>query len=261
MRLRSLAGLLAFGLGFALAVSAQQLSQQAPQRDPQAVSIVQLAAAAMGGVAPSDSTATGTITVVAGSLTESGTITILTRGTNQTAEQISLPSGLRAVIYSNGEAEETTPSVSAAAVTELAVTDKCPAFPLPLLLSALINPDEVFQYIGQETLSGAAVQHVRVWNTFASNPHLQKVASFSAQDIWFDASSGLPLKLAYTRQAGSGAVSAIPVEVFFSNYTNVNGVLYPFQIQKSYNGTPSQTITIQRVTFNTGLTDAQFQVQ
>ncbi len=254
MRLRAPAVLLAFGLGFALAVSAQP-------RDPQAVALVQLAATAMGGAAPSDSTATGTITVVAGSLTENGQITILTRGTNQTAEQISLPSGQRAVIYSNFEAKETTPSASGAVVTELAVTDQCPAFPLPLLLAALNNSDEAFQYVGQETLNGAAVQHVRVWNTFASNPHLQKLASFSTQDIWFDASSNLPVKLAYTRQAGSGAVPAIPVEVLFSNYTNVNGVLYPFQIQKSYNGTPWQTITIQSVVFNTGLTDAQFQVE
>jgi hypothetical protein len=38
-------------------------------------------------------------------------------------------------------------------------------------------------------------------------------------------------------------------------------VLYPFQINKSYNGTPWEAITIQSVSFNTGLTTAQFQVE
>jgi hypothetical protein len=87
------------------------------------------------------------------------------------------------------------------------------------------------------------------------------LASFSTTDFWLDPSSGLPLKIAYSRRAGGGAVPAIPVAVSFSNYTNVNGVLYPFQINKSFNGTPWQTITIQSVSFNTGLTAAQFQVE
>jgi len=118
-----------------------------------------------------------------------------------------------------------------------------------------------FLYVGPETLNGASVQHIQVWNTFASKPHLQQLAAFSVKDIWFDTSSGLPVKIAYSRRAGGGSVPGIPVEVFFSNYTNVSGVLYPFQINKSYNGTPWQTITIQSVSFNTGLTDAQFQVE
>jgi hypothetical protein len=235
--------------------------QSAPARDPRALAVLEESLVVMGRAVPSDSTATGTITIVAGSLTESGTITILTRGTGQTAEQISLASGQRAVIYSNGEAKEITPSASTAVLMELAVADQCPDFPLPLLLSAVGNPDEVFQYVGQETLNEAAVQHIHVWNAFASQPKLQKLAPFSAQDIWFDASSGLPVKLAYTRRAGGGAVPSIPVEVSFSNYAKLGGVLYPMEIQKSYNGTPWQTITIQNVSFNTGLTDAQFQVE
>jgi outer membrane lipoprotein-sorting protein len=144
---------------------------------------------------------------------------------------------------------------------ETVVTDQCPDFPLPLLLSALNNPDESLSYIGQETLNGESVQHVQVWDSFTSQPYLQKLAPFSQEDIWFDSSSGLPVKLSYFRRAGGGSVPSIPVAVFFSNYTNINGVLYPFQINKSFNGTPSQTITIQNVTFNNGLTAAQFPVE
>ena len=234
----------------------------APQRDPQAVAIVQHGVNAMGGAAPSDSTATGTINLVAGSQNENGTITILTKWTAETSEQINLPSGQRVVTYSNGQAAETTPSGSSTVVMQLAVTDQCAVFPLPLLIAALNNPDSSFQSVGQDTVNGAAAQHVQVWNSFASRPRLAALAPFSLLDIWFDASSGLPLKIAYTRRAAGGAaVPAFPVEVSFSNYTKFGGVSYPLQIQKSFNGTPWQTIIIQSVVFNTGLTDAQFQVQ
>ncbi len=231
------------------------------QRDPQAAAILQQSIAALATTSPTDSSANGMVTLVEGSTTQSGTIQILTRGVTQTMEALNLPLGQRSVTYSNGDAKEVIGSQAAIPPLELIVTDQCPDFPLPLLQSILNNSDNVFLYVGQEALNGASVHHVQVWNTFASKPRLQKLAPFSARDIWFDTSSGLPVKIAYSRRAGGGAVPAFPVEVFFSNYTNVGGVLYPFQINKSYNGTPWQTITVQNVSFNTGLTDAQFQVE
>jgi hypothetical protein len=242
---------------------AQQANQTVtpPTRDPQAIAILQHAVAAMAITVPADSSATGTVTVVEGSTTQTGSIHILTRGTSQTAETITLPDSQRAVVYSNGDAIETSGGQSANPPLQLIVTDQCADFPLPLVLSALNNSDEAFQYVGSETLNGILVQHVRVWNSFASKPLLSGLAPFSTRDIWLDPTSGLPLKLTYSRRAGGGAVPAFPVEIFFSNYTKVNGVLYPFGIKKSYNGTPWQVITVQSVSFNTGLTDARFAVE
>ena len=234
---------------------------QSPVRDAQAIAILQQSVAAMASNAPGDSSATGTVTVVEGSSTESGSILILTRGSTQTAETLTLPSGQRSVIYSSGQAKETYASESTNPPLESGVTDQCPDFPLPLLLATLSSPDAALRYIGAETLNGTAVQHIQLWNSFASKPRLQKLAPFSLRDIWFDSASALPLKVAYTRRAGAGAVPVFPVEVNFSNYTNVGGVLYPFQIKKSFNGTLWQTINIHAVSFNTGLTDTQFQVE
>ena len=231
------------------------------RRDLQAVAILQQSIAAMAQNVPSDSSATGTVTIVEGSSTDSGTTQILTRGADQTAETITLGSGQRAVIYSNGDAKEISGNQSTNPPLEIIVIDQCPDFPLPLVVSLLNNADEELRYIGQEVLDRASVQHIQVSNSFASRPRLKKLAPFSVRDIWFDAKSGLPQKVAYSRRWGGGATPAIPIEVFFSNYTNVAGILYPFQINKSGNGTPWQTITIQRVAFNTGLADAQFQVE
>lgn len=260
MRIQRLVLVTLSSLFVAASLNAQQTSSTV-QRDPTAIALVQESVAAMATTVPSDSSATGTITVVEGSTTQSGTISIQTLGTGETSETINLSSGQRAVIYSNGDAKEINGTQTVNPVLELMVTDQCADFPLPLLLDALNNPDEAFQYVGQETLSAASVQHLKVWNTFSSKPRMQKLASLSARDIWLDATSNLPVKIAYIRQPGEGAVPSVRMEIFFSNYTNVNGVQYPFQINKSFNGTPWQTITIQSVSFNTGLTSSQFQTE
>ncbi len=259
MRPSRFAFLLVFALfpQFALA----QQTAIAVQRDPQAIALLQQSVAAMTRSAPADSSATGTITIVEGSTTQSGTIQILTLGTAQTSETLTLPSGTRTVVYSSGSAEETSGGQSAIPPLETAITDQCPDFPLPLLLSALNNSDAAFRYVGAETLNGTPVQHVQYWNSFASKPPFQALASFSLSDMWIDSNSGVPLKLAYVRHLGGGSLPAFPVEVSYSNYKNVGGVLYPFQISKALNGTPWLTIEIQNVSFNTGLTAAQFQVE
>lgn len=260
MRIQRLVLILLSSFFVSFPLNAQQTSLTV-QRDPTAIALIQKSVAAMATSVPSDSSATGNIIVVEGSTTESGSISVQTLGTGETAETINLSSGQREIIYSNGDAKEINGTQSVNPVVELIVTDQCADFPLPLLLGVLNNPDEAFQYIGQETLNGVSVQHIKVWNSFSSKPRLQKLASLSARDVWLDAASSLPVKLAYIRQPGEGAVPSIRMEIFFSNYTNVNGVQYPFQITKSYNGTPWQTITIQNVSFNTGLTNSQFQTE
>lgn len=263
MRSIRLGPLFALGLLlFATIVEAQQPSISAtPVRDATAVALLQQSMAAMATTAPSDSAATGSLTLVEGSTNETGTITIQTHGTGETAETITLPDGQRVVIYNNGDAKEVNGTNSVIPTLQLIVVDQCADFPLPLLSAFVGNPDEAFRYVGQETLDGVPVQHIQVWNSFASKPRMQKLAPFSVREIWLDAGSYLPVKVAYSRRVGGGAYPAIPVAITFSNYKNVSGVLYPFQIKKSYNGTPWQTVTIQSVSFNTGLTDAQFETE
>ncbi len=236
-------------------------SEVSPERDPQAVALVQQAVAAIGGIAPADSVATGTVYLVAGSKADTGTIRILTRGMDQTAEEIVTPEGTRQVVYSREQAREAEGNSAKPLQLELAVTSQSACFPLPLLAAALNHADTGFQYLGQETLDGLAVHHIRFWNTFSSHPKLRHLAEFSMKDLWIDAATGLPRKLSFDRRAAGGAEPRIPVELFFSDYRNVSGVLYPFRIEKHFNGTPWANITINNVQLNAGLTDAAFPVE
>lgn len=236
------------------------VQQASSQPSPQAISILQQSVVAMGGTTPSDSTATGSITIVAGSLTENGTIEILTRGTEQSSEEIQTDKS-ETVVYSYGQASRTVEGSLTELPMEQALTSQSPDFPLPLLVNALSNPDESYKYVGKETLNSASVQHMQMWSSFASVPAFQPLANCSIYDIWVDSSTYLPVKISFKNWWGRGATPRPQYDVFFSNYEKVGGVLYPFSIKKSLDSTPWETITIGNVAFNTGLIDSDFPVQ
>ena len=246
-------------LSFAFPLFAQQTATTV-QRDPQALAALQRSVAAMGRSVPLDSTANGTATTEAGSLTENGTVTILTRGMSQTSEQIQAPHG-STIVYSNLQASQVTDSVMTPLSSELASSSRSLAFPLPLLAAILNNPDSSYVYVGLESLNGLQVHHLQYWNSFSSKPKFQFLTPFTLTDIWIDAGSNVPQRISQMRKAGRGSEPRFQIDVYFSNYQIVNGVLYPFLIQKSLNGSPWITFTITNVTFNTGLTDANFPVQ
>ncbi len=214
----------------------------------------------MGGTVPADSVASGKIELVAGSTTESGRIRILTRGMDQTAEQTQTTEASRTVAYSRRQAAEQEGVTKKGYTLELAVSSQSSTFPLPLLAAALNNPETAFYYLGIETVEGVAAHRVRYWNSFASRPRLQYLAALTVTDLWIAAASGLPIKLSYERRAAVGSEGGIPVDVYYSEYRNAGGVLYPFLIKKSFNGTPWATTTIDSVLLNVGLTDSDFPV-
>ncbi len=242
-------------------VSPQLISQQTVIRDQQAVALLQGSVRTMGGTAPTDSVATGNVTVVAGSQPSTGSIRILTRGTNQSSEQVTLPQSTYSVTYSSGLADETINSATTSIPLERTVTSQSVCFPLPFLVAALANADESIQYVALETLGQQSLQHLRIQNTFASQPNFQQFAGFATFDVWLDANTGLPERISFIRRNGSGATPRIPLEAYFSAYQITSGVAYPTQINLSLNGTPWTTITINSVAFNTGLTDSNFSVQ
>lgn len=87
---------------------------------------------------------------------------------------------------------------------------------------------------------------------------MEPLAAFTRRDIWIDQASGLPRALSYTRRSKGGAAKSDSVRVVYTDYRNIHGVAYPFSILKLLNGTPWISITIQSVSFDTGLTGSDF---
>jgi outer membrane lipoprotein-sorting protein len=243
-----------------LSAHAQQPST-GPTINSQAISILQQSVNTMAAAIPSDSVASGNIQIQAGGAQSTGTLSILTKGTAESLWQLTLPNSAKTIIFSNGQASESNGGAAQTLQMELAVTSQVTEFPLPLLISILNNPDTSSQYVGLETSGSTSLQHIRVWDSFASSPNLGALSTFTTRDIWIDASSGLVQRISFTVRAAQGASPGVAMDIYYSGYQVAFGVAYPYNIQESMNGTPWATITIQTVSFNNGLSDSQFTVQ
>ena len=124
------------------------LAQNSSLSTPQAADILRQAITAMGGSAPSDLTATGTITTTTGSATDSGTVVVMTRGTDQTSEQIQTSSLAATLVYSRGIAAQIQGNSVTSLPNESGVTTQSADFPLPLLVGMLNDPNAAYRYVG-----------------------------------------------------------------------------------------------------------------
>jgi outer membrane lipoprotein-sorting protein len=244
-------------IAIALLPATAQVTQQAPPPS-EATNALTASINAMGNV-PQDSVATGTVTITSGSKTESGTIRITTRGLKESREEIDLPSGKQQSVYSNGQASENLNGGKLEKSAELAATAQSAIFPLPLMASKFAAADGSFTLVGTETVSGIQTKHLRIANTYLSRPKSPHLAAFSEMNVWIDSATNLPIKITYQRRTCAGACAALDIELRFSDYRNIKGILYPFHIQKLVNGVLWADIRIQDVQFNTALTSADFQ--
>lgn len=243
---------------------------QAPIREARATAIVQQCLLKMGGAVPGDLVATGTVEITEGSSVESGTIRILFRGTDQAAEFIQTPEGQRSIVFSRGKAgaQPGRPSVNASPAPannekdrpismESGLSQQPLYFPLAILRDALANPEFAIEEVKDAETSGGQ-HHVRIKNSFVSKPKLKELGDATAKEVWIDPTSGLPSKFTADMMVARGNAPHIPIEVSFTDYRDVGGVLFPFHIEVSINGTPWRVIKVERVALNTGLTDSDF---
>lgn len=92
---------LTFAVLFLVVPGALPQTSSRPATNAQAIGILQQTIAALGNGVPNDSTANGTVSTLAGSRAENGTILIQTRGTSQLLEALQTPSG-STIVYSSG---------------------------------------------------------------------------------------------------------------------------------------------------------------
>lgn len=236
------------------------VAQQSTSPSALAQAALAQAVTAMGGSSPTDSTASGTVQITAGSTSQSANFTVKTRGLLQSRETIQAANGTQDRVYSSGQGSTVASSTVTAVSLEQASSFQSGLFPLPLLQAVLNSPDTVFQYIGAETLSGTQVYHLRFWNSYASQKLLQSASSFSTKDVWLDATTYLPRRTSFDSQASSGAPT-VHIDLDYSAFQTFNGIQYPTSITEYLNRTKWGAFTVQSVVVNTGLTDTDFPVQ
>ena len=243
--------------GLWTSVFGQQI--QIAQRDLQAVKTATQAYNALGGNLPNDSRIDGNYSRVIGSSQDAGTIEVLIRGWNQTSTKITNSRGITETVYSRGYAVQKDQSGISRFTLEKSLSSDAAISPLAIIAPAVLDTSSTVQFVATETVNGKTAYHIRICPS-SPDQNFAKISTLATKDIWLATDSALPLEISYQILENWGDVP-IPVAFFYSQYQTVNGVLYPFQIQESLNGTPYMAISITSVASGVGLTDQNFSLQ
>ena len=239
-------------------------SQQTAIQNPQAVALATQALAALSARTPvSDITLTGTATRTAGSDAETGSVTLQALGnSNSRFDFVSTAGTSSEIRNASGGAPQgswiTPDGVSHAMATHNTFTDAAWFAPELTVLSQLSNPNLMVSYVGQETRAGAAVQHLHFAIQSASTDPTGLFQGLSAEDVYLDVSTYLPVALIFNTHPDNDAGTNISVEIDYSNYQPVNGVQIPFHVQKSLNGALFLDVAIQSSVLNSGIPASVF---
>jgi len=104
-----------------------------------------------------------------------------------------------------------------------------------------------------------STQHIQIAQMPAvSDGSLQRL---SVMDFYLDASSLLPIAVAYKTHPDSDMDTDIPVEVLFTNYQPVKRIQIPFHFQKMLNGRVVLDVLVTSAAVDTGVVDTAFIIQ
>jgi hypothetical protein len=131
----------------------------------------------------------------------------------------------------------------------------------PVLGSLAAGPNVVLSYIGPTTRNGESVQHIRSYvypsNLAALTPSPQQL---STMDFYLDSTTLLPSAVTFNSHPDGNAGANLLVEVDFSNYQSISGVLVPTHIQKYQQGNLLVDIAVSGASFNSGLSLSTFAI-
>lgn len=214
-----------------------------------------------GGTPISDVTLTGAVTWIAGSDRESGTATLWASGTRESRVELALASGTRTEIRDaqTGMTRGTWIAQTGAGgkfAFHNCQTDAVWFF--PALSSLAPSTNLILSYIGQEDRNGKSVEHIHSYVRQSSPGSPVSFTHLSAMDFYLDSTTLLPSAIMFNAHPDNNALGNIPVEVDFSDYRPVNGVLVPMRIQKYMQGTLMIDLTISDAAFNTGIPLSNF---
>jgi len=210
-----------------------------------------------------DFTATGKITYFWAGEEVSGTATLLGRRGGQFRLDAQLPNGTRSIRVSRGIGwiKETDRQVRAMPMHN-AINMGTMTFPILDIATSLDDPETRTQYLGSEVISGVQANRVRVQRTFSSSQDPDgTLAKLCEREYFIDPGSGLLVKTLDMIHPEETLTESYLHEMEFDNYSVFEGVRVPTLIREKIIGQTTWELQISNVTFNTGLTDANFELQ
>jgi len=274
-------------LFYSSSTHAQQVLLSIP--DPSATPVLQKALAALAGSFPvNDVTLTGTARRIVGSADETGTVIAKALGSaGQSRIDYEFPSGPRSEIRNplnsaqTPSAPLTVPAHSSLLMSHAGawsgpdgvthvepdhnlLTDSTWFFPALTIGRIASSPAYVVQEVADETGLAAAVIHLHVSKmpAAATPSYLVTIMQrLSTMDIFLNQSTLLPTILSFNIHPTGNALIDIPVEIHFSDYNSVDGVMIPLHVQRFENGSLVLDLQFQNTIVNSGIAPGVFQIQ
>lgn len=249
---------------FLVAALACALHAQTPPvtRDPRALALAAKALVAISAAPLQSLALTGSVTRRAGS-EQTGTFQLEANARGQSRLELSLGSGnLVQVRDGSGPVPQGQWARSDGKAHAVALHNlwAAPLWPLPALgaLHRLAADTSIsVGFAGAETHAGVATEHV--W--FAPAGPTPLAARLGRVDFYLDATTLLPRYLDFDSHPDNALNIDLPVEVVFSDYQRVQGVLIPFHIQRYLRQTLVLDLRVSDADINPSLSSGDFHLQ
>jgi len=244
------------------AAPAQQAASP-PARDPQAITLVQNAIAAMGGSGAGqiqDTLTQATTTWLQNPAAPATTTTIKTKGPDKLRVDNGSGSALNSVIHNQGRNLRFAGAAWKQGPSANSFHKRPEHLPVVLLAYELARPDLTADYIGLETIGTQTAHHIRLArvSTMGNDLDAQQTKN-SRLDVFIDPQSFLVLKISYLQFSETDWRLGLPMEIYYSDYRSVAGMLIPFNQRAVFNGNPMFNLSLSSVAFNQGLPDSDFE--
>ena len=231
-------------------------AQSPPQRDAQAVLVLSQSVDTLGGRnlgAIRDTYAELTVKTRDGDQFSYYSATLKTLGNKKWRIESQDPQGPSVFIVNDGRGQlaagAETESFSGLSVAEAGNW----LIPLFSILSDWRDPNLRIEYQGAE--QGGSIHHIRVQRV-TENKGWEEV--FRPSDLYLDAQTLLPVKLTYSLHPPANLLVDIPVEVEYSQYRNISGILVPFHVTYSIRGRLMLEYNFTSFAVNQGASEADF---
>ncbi len=244
-------------LSFALSVFAQE--PVAPDRDPQALAVLQQAFAAVSNVPASDFRDSVVQARVKGRDDASfNAITIKTLGRSVRTE-----AGTRASIVARGRAADQANGLWREARDPNAPNRHADHLPAALLAELLRQPNMSLAYVGVEQKNGAAVHHIRAVPVHAFPPStdaafIEQLRKNETLHVFIDTQSGLLVGISFVQVSVTDWRRGATIEIAYSDYRTFGGTRAPAKQRRTFNGQLAWELELDAVASNVGLSASEF---
>jgi hypothetical protein len=241
-------------------------SPQVAQRDAQAITVLSTCLNSSGGLsalgAVQDYSATGTITYFWAGQEITGNLTAHGMGTTDFRLDAGLPNGSRSWLVSSGqgtvkEVSGTTSTISYTDALSLAGY----SFPFLGIANLLSDTSSAIKYVGVVEMNGHTAHQIQAQKTFSAQVDPDGLlGKATSQTFFIDTTTFQLIELDSIFHQEGRSTDAYTRSVQFSDYRVVNGINAPFQLSESISGQKTLSIQFSSISFNTGLTDSDFQL-